>query len=232
MPSSLGLLALGCACLSIEAIGNAEAQCLPSQTRQNVSMQRQVIPPPRPTVIATSADVPTWKRVSTGTYPGELALRNALDSIGCYPGDLAEQILTRPSFRVNAQRLDLDLVSLSARDLGIKTATARLVDIYARARNLGFELPPAEVGPQLRLQYLDQPVGEVLHVAMEPLTTWTGRSVILVVANGGAGLILIGQDVTAQEIPSTALFLFVRPMEVAAKCPGCAAALPSEGPPR
>jgi hypothetical protein len=104
---------------------------------------------------------------------------------------------------------------LSARNLGIQAETAQVADIYARARTFGFRLAPAEVGPQLRLQYQDQPVGEVLHIGMEPLTTQRGQSVIFVVANGAEGLMLIGQDVGAGEVPSSIRFLFLRPAGLA-----------------
>src|SRR5438046_1008043 len=73
----------------------------------------------------------------------------------------------------------------------------------------------AEVAPQLRLQYFDQPIGEFL-VGMEPIRTWKGVPVILTVANGGAGLVLIGQDGRADaEIPVASRFLFVRSNEAA-----------------
>jgi len=105
---------------------------------------------------------------------------------------------------------------VSAAELGFQTDTASLADIYARARQLGFELAAAEVAPQLRLQYFDQPIGEFLIVGMEPIKTWKGEPVILTVANGGAGLIIIGQDGSADaEIPVASRFLFVRSNEAA-----------------
>jgi hypothetical protein len=83
--------------------------------------------------------------------------------------------------------------------------------LYARAQRLGFGLAAAEVGPQLRLQYFDQPIGEFLIIGMEPIRTWKGERVILTVANGGAGLILIGQDGSADaQISVASRFLFVR----------------------
>ena len=131
---------------------------------------------------------------------------------------------------MSAHKADLDLVILSGHNLGIPTETARLADVYARAWAFGFKLAPAEVGPQLRLQYFDQPVGEVLHVGMDPLVTWSGRPVIFVVANGAEGLMLIGQDVAAGEVPSLIRFLFVRPVGLKAEaCPACAA--PTRGAP-
>jgi hypothetical protein len=105
----------------------------------------------------------------------------------------------------------VELVALSAVELGFKTDTVPLAAVYAQARQLGFELAAAEVGPQLRLQYLDQPMGEFLIVGMRPITTWSGEPVVLNVANGRAGLILIGQDGRDDaEIPATSRFLFVR----------------------
>jgi len=226
MAGSRWLLAIICTWLSVQAIGSAQAQCLASNVRHKPVWHREG------PVLRSGADAPVWKRISVGTFGEELALRNALDMAGCAQGELAEQILARSSFQVSTHKTQLDLVVLSARSLGVQTATVRLADVYARARAFGFSLAPAEVGPQLRLQYFDQPVGEVLHIAMAPLTTWSGRPVIFVVANGAEGLMLIGQDVAAGEVPSSIRFLFVRPAELAAEaCPTCAAAT-RDAPPR
>jgi hypothetical protein len=66
----------------------------------------------------------------------------------------------------------------------------------------------------VRLQYFDQLIGEFLTIGMESIKTWKGEPVILTVANGGAGLILIGQDGSADaEIPVVSRFLFVRSKE-------------------
>ena len=82
---------------------------------------------------------------------------------------------------------DVDLVVVSAAELGTPPETS-LVDVYARAQESGLALAPAEVGPQLRLQYLDQPIGEFLHVGMNPINTWSGEPTIFVLVNGGQGL--------------------------------------------
>jgi hypothetical protein len=157
-----------------------------------------------------------WKTIKVGTFANSFALRNALDAAGCGNGNSAGEILARPAFTLSATKTDVELFAVSAAELGFQTDTASLADIYARARQLGFELAAAEVAPQLRLQYFDQPIGEFLIVGMEPIKTWKGEPVILTVANGGAGLILIGQDGSADaEIPVASRFLFVRSNEAA-----------------
>jgi hypothetical protein len=51
---------------------------------------------------------------------------------------------------------------------------------------------------------------------MRPIKTWKGEPIILGVANFGAGLILIGQDGSADaQIPVASRFLFVRSDEAA-----------------
>jgi hypothetical protein len=155
-----------------------------------------------------------WKAIGLGDFANSFALRNALDAADCGVGDLAEEALARSAFTLASTKTDVDLVVVSAAELGL-AEPASLRDIYSRAEMLGLSLAPAEVGPALRLQYFDQPIGEFLHVAMKPITTWQGDPVIFVVANGGAGLILIGQNGSADaQMSASSKFLFVRPREL------------------
>jgi len=162
--------------------------------------------------IKSISDVAIWKTITIGTFANSIKLRNELDGMGCNVGGQAAEIMARPIFAVASQKTDVKLVTVSPAQLGFTSDTATLAGIYARARQLGFELAAAEVGPQLRIQYLDQPIGEFLVIGMEPILTWGGEPIILNVANGGAGLILIGQDGRAEaEIPVTSRFVFARP---------------------
>lgn len=134
-----------------------------------------------------------------------------MDRMGCNVGGGAAEILARPTFILTSRKADVELAVVSPAQLGFTSDNVTLADLHARARNLGFELAPAEVGPQLRIQYLDQPMGEFLIIGMEPIKTWSGEPIILNVANGGAGLILIGQDGRAEaEIPVTSRIVLVR----------------------
>jgi hypothetical protein len=74
----------------------------------------------------------------------------------------------------------------------VSSSTTKLSDVYKRAKQVGLELCPAEVGPQLRLHYRNQPVGEALNIAMEPIATYSGDPTILALVNFGSGLALIG----------------------------------------
>ena len=167
-------------------------------------------------LVRSAVDVPVWKTITVGTFSDSFALSNALDAVGCGIGDSAGKILARPTFTLSATKTNVELFAVSAAELGFETDTASLADIYARAQQLGFGLAAAEVAPQLRLQYFDQPVGEFLIIGMEPIKTWNGEPIILTVANGGAGLILIGQDGSADaQISVVSRFLFVRSNEAA-----------------
>jgi hypothetical protein len=152
--------------------------------------------------------------ITLGEFANSFALRNALDSADCGIGDLAEEILARAAFTLASNKTEVDLVVVSAAGLGLGAESVSIRDIYSRAEQFGLGLAPAEVGPALRLHYFDQPIGEFLHVGMKPIATWKGEPGIFVVANGGAGLILIGQNGSADtQMPPSSIFLFVRPRE-------------------
>ena len=160
----------------------------------------------------TTADIAIWRTATLGTYKTIDALRDALDAERIHVGDSADEILGRPAFKLSKIRRDRHLVILAVSELGFEEEGASLVDIYARARQRGFELCPAELGPQLRLQYLNQPLGEFLHIAMAPIALYGGEPADFTVANGGAGLILIAGYADPNFImPSTMRFAFVSP---------------------
>ena len=209
------VIAALCAANVVLYTNGATAQCAARDVLHNATALRTstVIAPPA--VLKAGAVLNAWKTIKLGEYPNSFALRNALDAAACGIGDLADEILARPAFTLAATKTEVDLVVVSAVELGLTTDSASLRDIYSRAEKLGLSPAPAEVGPELRLQYFDQPIGEFLYVGMKPITTWTGEPVIFVVVNGGAGLILIGQNGSADtQIPASSAFLFVRPREL------------------
>jgi hypothetical protein len=164
----------------------------------------------------TVADIPIWKRIAVGTHKGVNAIREALDAARMRVGDSADEILGRPAFPFSRTKTELDLVVLTPGDIGFAPGSTRVAEIYRRAMQVGLELCPAEVGPQLRLQYLNQPIGEFLHIAMQPIATYHGDLIDLTVGNGGAGLLLIGGDGSPDlKLHSSVKFVFVRPAQVA-----------------
>ena len=108
----------------------------------------------------------TFKIIEIGTHKDVKSLRKALEESGARIGDWASDILNKT--KLSKSKQSLDLVVLSVKELGFPQG-AQLKDIYEAAKNLGLDLCPAEVGPQLRLQYPDQPNGEWLVIAMEPI---------------------------------------------------------------
>jgi len=140
------------------------------------------------------AHVPIWRTIALGTYKGVGAYRDAMDSARIKLGVSADEILGRPAFPYARMKTDVELVVLSAAELGVESDESSLSDVYKRAKQVGLELCPAEVGPQLRLDYRNQPLGEALDIAMEPVATYSGGPTILTLVNWGTGLILIGRD--------------------------------------
>lgn len=85
--------------------------------------------------------------------------------------DSAKDILSKVEFSKESK--EYNLVSFSVGQLGfLQGATTE--QIYNRAKELGLETCPAEVGPLLRSQYTDQPKGEYLWIAMKSILNAIG----------------------------------------------------------
>lgn len=138
-------------------------------------------------VSATAKVWKTWKTIKLGTGLKSAGdFRKAVKNAGMKIDDWANDILGKPALVVAGSVTEVELVIASVAELGFKDGAIRK-DIYVRAQELGLDLCPPEVGPQLRLQYTDQPKGEWLVVAMEPITGSGGGLRLFDVAHGGDG---------------------------------------------
>ena len=130
----------------------------------------------------------TWRTLKLGTgLKTADDFRKALKDANCSIGEWGNDILGKPAFTVAAEETEVELVNVSVAELGFKNGATR-ADIYKRANELGLDICPNEVGPQLRLQcYNDQPKGEGLLVAMEPITDSSGSLNVFHVERDGDG---------------------------------------------
>jgi hypothetical protein len=109
----------------------------------------------------------------------------ALSAKGIKIYDRAKEILQKTPF--SKELIKYDLVSFSVESLGFPKG-ATTAEIYQKAQELGLELCPAEVGPLLRLNYLDQPNNDYLAVAMKAIETSDGDPLVFIVDRHGSEL--------------------------------------------
>ena len=89
------------------------------------------------------------------------------------------------------QKEKIDLVSFSLEQIGLSlkqsgfSNSTTLQQVYAKAKELGLELCPPQVGPELRLNYKDQPMGEWLRIAMDSISNHRDRPMIFTVESPG-----------------------------------------------
>ncbi len=99
----------------------------------------------------------------------------------------AQDMLKSKDFTTIENPEQIELIRLKVRDLGFKNG-ATTDEIYRKAQEFGLELCPAEVGPNLRLQYMNQPSGEWLYVAMKQILDRDGGPSVFMLVRDGDGL--------------------------------------------
>ena len=151
------------------------------------------------TVSAVAKDWKTWRTIKLGTGLNPYSFRTALKEADCGIMDSGNDILGKLAFTVSKTEAEVELVNVSVAELGFKDYATR-VDIYKRANELGLDLCPAEVGPQLRLQYKDQPKGERCIIGMEPITGSGGNLRIFVVEHSFDGKHLLFGNIGIPDI--------------------------------
>ena len=132
-----------------------------------------------------------WKSIPLGTHKDADAYRKALKKGGYKIGDWGNDILGKPAFTVAEKEETIDLVKVTVAELGFKNG-ATYKEICDAAASRGLKKCPNEVGPALRLAYTDQPAGEWLRIAMDPIAGSDGDLYIFDVVHDCDGRWLYG----------------------------------------
>ncbi len=133
---------------------------------------------------ATKPAFPVWKTLTLGNPCSVKAYRASLLANSYEIGSYANEILNK--VQVADTETEAKLVQVTVGELGFKNS-ATYGEIVSRARELGLELCPAEVGPKLRLEYANQPKDEFLTVAMEPIVDSDGYRRVFCVHRSSVG---------------------------------------------
>ncbi len=109
---------------------------------------------------ATYPDCPVIERhVRIGGVPKEKLLAN-LTQQGVQLNEAGRTLFDRDDFTTSERTTVVRTVELSVADLGFADGAASEV-LFQAATQLGLSLCPLELGPHLRLQFMDQPEGHM-----------------------------------------------------------------------
>lgn len=162
-----------------------------------------------------------WKTVCLGTgiksaedFIQALIEREVLTSLFNEDDDV-KNILRSSAFVVAEKETEIHLARVSVTEIGLKDG-ATYGQICERAEALGLQLCPLEVGPQLRLQYTDQPIREWINIGAEPVVGSDDRPQILQlfrckpsVESWGEGMTFSALQIDGHPFKGKDLFVFV-----------------------
>jgi len=138
-------------------------------------------------IVAHEPMFTVWKTITIGTGIAKDQFGSKLKDGGFYTHNTAADLMKHDAFTVADAEEHIGLIIASVADFGFNKTT-RFNAILPRAKERGLELCPAEVGPQLRLRYADQPLDERLVVAMKPICDSNGNLCFFFVDHGYDGL--------------------------------------------
>ncbi len=129
---------------------------------------------------------PVWRTIQVGTHGNSKGLQEAVEQGGCQISSWAADMMKRPTFTLAKEPGTVNLVRVKVSELGFMKNTP-LSQIRDRGVELGLALCEPEDGPQLRLQYPEQPMGEAVWMAMNAIVCSNGNPHIFCVFHGEDG---------------------------------------------
>ncbi len=159
-----------------------------------------------------------WKTIQLGRFTSKFDLLNDLRSPSrgyFFHLDRATELaLDHEALSVTTTRVEMNLAKVSCKDLGLEVYCG-YSDICSRALELGLQLCPGEVGPELRLQCGDRSHSDIgpeenLTIAMRPTPVAEDREPVVFAVCGFYELeTRSGHPKTVYRIEDQ--FVFVRP---------------------
>ena len=133
-----------------------------------------------------AGEFPVLKSIKLGTHRSVDELRKSIKDHGFRINNLtADDILGKAPIAKSETEVKLHVAT--AKELTGRDNRVRNSEINEAIRFRGYHLCPAEVGPQLRIQYPEQPKGQWLRIAMEPIADSGGNLSIFSVDRGNDG---------------------------------------------
>lgn len=114
-------------------------------------------------------------------------LQSDLKQAGINVTNFAEEMMESAGFTTLPIPQALDTVRLKVGALGL-SGWPTTDQVYRKAQELGLELCPAEVGPHMRLQTKDEPLGNYYRIGMKQITDPYGNPYIFYLARREDGL--------------------------------------------
>ncbi len=134
---------------------------------------------------------PPFASIQVGTFKAVDELRQALLDGGFHISDWASDLMGRPEFILVPEPTELKLYSATNEELGFPNGCT-VAESFAALERIGAVKLPPEAGPQYRLQYPDQPMGEWRLMYMDPIAGSDGDLRVFDVGRHGGGLWLSG----------------------------------------
>lgn len=147
----------------------------------------------------TTVNFKVWKKIKIGNLEDIDFLKMGFMRNASRVCDWADYVIFTmpPGFELSSTEKEISLIKVSKADLGLEENSTDS-EAIEKAEKLGLELCPEEVGPQLRIQYSNQPEGERLRIAMKPISGIDRRAHVFEVVHDGTGLWL-GNESTNQK---------------------------------
>ncbi len=151
-----------------------------------VLVERESLQPVKPVKQIVAPEFEIFRTIKRGVQKTVEQYQAAIATVNNRTSDYASTILVNHT-PIAPVETEVDLVVVTPRDLKFKKEPT-YAQIVERAESFGLQKCQREDGPGLRLDYQDQPSGEWLRIAMEPVTGSSGGLYVFYVVRDGRGL--------------------------------------------
>ena len=151
-------------------------------------------------------DLKIWKTIKIGTGKTVDDFCKSIKNIS----DWARGLMKSPEFTISTKERELDLCMMTTKEILGREGTYS--EICEGVLKIGGEFCPAEAGPQLRDQYMDQPKGECLRIIMKPIKDSDGDlGIFSLRRDDGGPWLSTSYDILDDVWDVDCLWVFIRP---------------------